>query len=152
MAFRTSLSKASQYKQTLSKMVDEFGYYLDDNGNRKFGKIGERNAYADIQRDKNSTDWSIMKKYLFDSYKGGDIPGVYGDRSLECSDLIEADDFLAHCQSMYESLPQVVKNKYQNLMEFVNGFNQEDFKLFGNLDSINKDSITDSKGVKNNEE
>lgn len=152
MAFKTSLSKPSLYKQVLSRVVDEFGYFLDKNGNRKFGKIGERNAYADIQRDKNSTDWSIMKKFLFDSYKGGDIPGVYGDRSLECNDLIEADNFLAHCQSMYDSLPQVVKDKYQNLMEFVNGFNQEDFKLFGNLDSINKDSITDSKGVKVNEE
>lgn len=152
MAFKTSLSKPSEYKQTLSKMVDEFGYFLDDNGYRVFGKIGERNAYADIQRDKNSTDWNIMKKYLFDSYKGGAIPGVYGDRSLECSDLIEADDFLAHCQSMYESLPQVVKNKYQNLMEFVNGFNQEDFKLFGDNTSIVKNSSSDSQGVKVNEE
>lgn len=129
--------------QDFSKMQDDYGYFLDDNGKRTFGIVGQSNAYALIQRDKDNTDWSILKKYLFANDTGKDI-GVYGDRSIEPKDIIEAGEFMERMQAKYDNLPQVIKDKYKDLMSFVYGFNEEDFKLFKDTSAVpSSDDIVD---------
>lgn len=121
--------------QKFSEMQDDYGYYLDENGNRAFGVVGQTNVYALIQRDKDNTDWSILKKYLFANDTGKDV-GIYGDRSIEPKDIIEAGEFMEKMQAKYDNLPQVIKDKYKDLMSFVYGFNEEDFKLFEATPSV----------------
>lgn len=134
---------------SFSKMQNDYGYYLDDNGKRVFGVTGESNAYALIQRDKDNTDWSILKKYLFSNNTGKDI-GVYGDRSIEPKDIIEAGEFMEKMQAKFNALPEVIKNKYKDLMHFINGFNEEDYKLFEDVTAVSSsDTVTNEGGGKN---
>lgn len=149
MKFNTAYDNDSQVGAiSFSEMQDEYGYYLDDKGNRVFGVVGQTNIYALIQRDKDNTDWSILKKYLFDNNTGKDV-GIYGDRSIEPKDIIEAGEFMEKMQAKYDNLPVVIKNKYKDLMSFVYGFNEEDYKLFENTSSIPvSDNVIDEGGKK----
>lgn len=111
------------------KEVDEFGYYFDDDGVRCFGVIGKRNVYDEIQRDKDSTDFSMLKAYLMahsDSYRD---KGIYGERPDILSDVNDMAVYLRSANDLYNSLPDVIKDKYKNMIEVVNGFSEEDLSL-----------------------
>lgn len=131
--------------QEFSEEQPTYGYFLDDLGNRQFGVTGTENVYALIQRDKDNTDWSILKKYLFDTYDGKDV-GIYGDRSIEPKDIIEAGEFMEQMQKKFDNLPDVIKNKYKDVMSLVYGFNEEDFKLFENSPSTDISGNISNKG------
>lgn len=138
-------------KQTFSPMINEYGYSLDLNGKRIFSKIGEKNIYAEIQRDKNSCDYSIIKQFLINTPSMAD-KGIFGDRSLETNDLIESTEFMEKCQSMYDNLPKEVKSKYKTLMEFVYGFSEKDFNLFSQDVQVDSSYGSINKGVNEDEQ
>ena len=117
-----------QSSLSCSMEEDVFDYYFDDNGERKFGVVGKKNVYDEIQRYKDSTDFTLLKQFLLDNPDGKDF-GIYGERPDIISDVNDMAMYLESANELYNSLPDVIKDKYKNMLELVNGFTEEDLSL-----------------------
>lgn len=138
------------YKPTVIERTEKtYGYYFDENGVRCFGVIGERDVFAEIQRHKDSCDYSILKKFLFDNYEGAQ-PGVYGvTRSAVHNDIITAQEHADKMSAIYNALPVVIKNKYKNIYEVIKNCNAEEIAKL--MPQDNNDNRVDNSVVKDSE-
>lgn len=128
----------------IPRQLDKYGYFFDDNGVRQFGVVGEEDSYAPILRHKDDTDYSILKRYLFDN-PGQIDKGIYGVRLPIVSDVNDMRDMVNDLNDMYNALPPEIKQKYKNFSEVINEFTQEDLQMLkSNLDN-NKPSDEVSK-------
>lgn len=123
-----------------------YGYFLDDNGERCFGEVGVVDTYAEILRHKDDTDYSILKKYLFENGSNKDV-GVYGVRPELLTDVNDANTLVMQLNEMYNCLPNEIKNKYKNFSEVINGFTKEDLQIL----ETNLNNIANSSEVKKDE-
>lgn len=114
--------------QEFSPLIDEYGYYYDENGERKFGVVGQKDIYAEIQRHKSESDFEFVKQYLFDNFNGKEVKGVYGERPKEISDVNDIISMVEETQQLYMQLPENLRAKYTNIYELVNNFDEKDLE------------------------
>lgn len=136
-----------QSSLSCSMEEDVFDYYFDANGERQFGVVGKKNVYDEIQRYKDSTDFTLLKQFLLDNPDGKDF-GIYGERPDIISDVNDMAMYLESANELYNSLPQVIKDKYKNMLELVNGFTEEDLSLLKDSSSSVQPVIENSEVAK----
>lgn len=119
----------SKFVQTFTKEVNEYGYYFDEVENeRKFGVVGKKNVYDDIQSHLDSTDVTYIKKLLLDN--GGEVldDTCFGDTTLCSKDLLTNLNFADNARQLFNSLPTKIREKYGNdIYRFAKDYKQSDF-------------------------
>lgn len=107
MKFKNQFN-AEPIPQTFHDKSPELGYYIDENGERQFGIVGEIDDYANIQRHKDSCDYEILKGYL---YAANPAPvGVYGVRPEQFSDINDFGAFKADFEVNLNKIKEVEQN------------------------------------------
>lgn len=137
-------NSAYSYKhngQYVKPTVNKLGYYFDELGERKFGVVGEVDVQAEIDRYKDSCDYTILKSYLFNHYNGTDIPGEYGIRPNVITDVNDVGAMVEELQMLYNSLPNFIKDKYKNIKEVLLSNDRDVKQIF---DDIKNNNISNS--------
>lgn len=107
MKFKNQFN-ADPISQTFQNKSPELGYYIDENGERQFGIVGEIDDYANIQRHKDSCDYEILKGYL---YAANPAPvGIYGVRPEQFSDVNDFGAFKADFEATLSNIKEVDEN------------------------------------------
>lgn len=143
-----TMREASPHKQ--SKFRQEFGYSFDDNGVRFFGVIGETNVFENVQRSKDSCDYTVFKNFLIAQGLKGLLqvdPKDYGFCPARFEDELDAVNFFDSLNNIYDKLPDFVKAKYKNIQEVVNS-NDADIKAL--FDDIANNSFDNQNSANSN--
>lgn len=143
MKFRNAYSLPKDNALSYGNLESVHGYFFDENGVRQFGVIGERDQQADIDRYKDSCENTILKAYLLQNIGNYEEKGLFGVRPDIISDVNDIALNLEKANELYNSLPDVIKEKYKSMIEVVNGFNEEDLQLLkaDNLDNSSNNEV-----------
>lgn len=145
---KTRLGVRALRGQEFSEVVDEYGYYYDENEKKRvFGVTGRKNIYEEIVSHKDTTDIKYIKEVLL----GGGAPeltdDMFGDVSRIQGDLLTHLNCAELGRDMFNSLPKEVRELYNNdLFNFAKNYNEEEVRKLIDKTFISK------KEVKPNEE
>lgn len=129
-----TMREANPHKQSYFRQ--DFGYSFNENSERVFGVIGERNVFENVQRSKDSCDYTIFKNFLLAQGLKGllhEDPKDYGFSPARFEDELDAVNFFDSLNNIYEKLPDFIKEKYKSIQEVINSNDADVKALFDNI-------------------
>lgn len=102
--------------EEIDPMENEYGYFIDDDGVRKFGVIGKVDCVKEINAWRESTDYSLIMQQLnpvesaFETMQ--DVMEQY--QGFDLSDPLVVVSLIESLKDDFKYLPVEVKEKYDN--------------------------------------
>lgn len=108
----------------------KYEYKINKHGQKKLEIVGEVNVYEQIQTyaEENKLE-NIMARCIAGDTSVLRPDGIYGDITNLPTNLIEARQAMQNLENTWNSVPQDIKNKYNNsLDEFIAKSNTEEWQ------------------------
>lgn len=119
LPFRTAYSGQVRHNTNPGRaMQNEYGYVIDKFGRKILIKTGETNQYETIQEALEETKIeNILQRASIGDMSVFRPDGIYEDLTQLPTNLIEARRAMQNLENLWETIPQEIKNKYNNNLE-----------------------------------
>lgn len=98
------------------EVVNDYGFYIDDEGKRVFGVIGERNVKEEVESFRELVDYSIIMRELNPPVSTFDEMSDYMEQfqGVDFSDPLTVVAVAETLKNDFDTLPLEVRQKYAN--------------------------------------
>lgn len=119
LPFRTAYSGQVRHTTEPGRaMQNEYGYVIDKYGRKVLVKTGETDQYETIQEALEETKIeNILQRASIGDMSVFRPDGIYEDLTQLPTNLIEARRAMQNLENLWETIPNNIKNKYNNNLE-----------------------------------
>lgn len=136
-----------KFSQVFHEEDCRFGFGINESGEYGFMLKDKKNHQEDIQRFKDSCDFSVMKSYLYQNASTGKVQDyAVGIRETDLSD--ELNDIKKSVDNMsliFNSLPVGSRLGAKNPIEYLKKLMDGGYEQILEINKINDKNLSDSK-------